>query len=499
MADNNPDARQTSALGDTRDLHPALWIVLFVVIVGLLQMFIVSPLDADAHYHIAVARLTAQHGILHEFPWTAFSWLADNYADKELLLHLVLVPIADLRPADISRIFCTVFGAAVLAALFLIFRREKVQAAGLWTVLVLVSSAYFLVRFSLLRPHLLSLLLVIVLLWSAQRQKRVVLGVTAFLFPLCYTAWHLPVGLMVIGEFSRWLLHRRIDWRGLLVVAGCLLLGIMVHPNFPTNVRFFWIQNFDVLFGTVLSKQVGFDMGPEFEPFDLYGFFHYLLVPAALVVASSIVLWLGRNAPDDNGRDRDSLALAVVITAAVFLLLTLRVQRFIEYLVPFSVYAAALVLGRLRWRWLASAIVLVSICLLLVLGRQQVQAMGQRRDDFSDKASQALQTVIPKNAGVVTCGWGLTGAMMLALPERKFMVALDPVFFWRYDPELYQLWYQTIHDPPAQPAALLKEKFAGQFVLCERRKDWLPFIQAMAQDPKAQLRLALQRWVVFEL
>jgi hypothetical protein len=54
---------------------------------GTIQLWASVPWDADTSYHIAVARLLREYGILHKFPWTRFSWLNENYADKEFLFH----------------------------------------------------------------------------------------------------------------------------------------------------------------------------------------------------------------------------------------------------------------------------------------------------------------------------------------------------------------------------------------------------------------------------
>jgi hypothetical protein len=110
-----------------------------------------------------------------------------------------------------------------------------------------------------------------------------------------------------------------------------------------------------------------------------------------------------------------------------------------------------------------------------------------------------LRATVPEGEQVVTCGWGHTGEMMLALPERKFVVALDPVFFSMKDDDLYRLWFRTMHAPPPSPAGLLRENFAARFVLCSRDREWEPIIDALIADPEAELRGVHGDWVVFEL
>jgi hypothetical protein len=56
------------------------------------------------------------------------------------------------------------------------------------------------------------------------------------------SAWHLPVALIVIVEFSRFMCHQRIEWSTLTVTVGGLGIGVLAHPHFPQNLAFFWMQ-----------------------------------------------------------------------------------------------------------------------------------------------------------------------------------------------------------------------------------------------------------------
>jgi hypothetical protein len=88
--------------------------------------------DGDTGYHIAVGRYTLQHGILTEFPWTPRSWLGQHYADKELLLHLLLAPLSLLDHNLAARIAGGLMGGALLTTLYAVLRSEGVERAGVW-------------------------------------------------------------------------------------------------------------------------------------------------------------------------------------------------------------------------------------------------------------------------------------------------------------------------------------------------------------------------------
>jgi hypothetical protein len=474
------------------------WTLVFVLVAGLLQVLIPSFFDGDTGYHLAVARLTREYGILHAFPWTPFSWLDANYADKEFVFHLLLVPLTALEPVTASRIAGTVLGALLLVTVFALLRVERVPNPGFWALLPLAASSAFVVRFAMVRPHLLSMVLALCITWAAVRRRPGWLAGAAFLYPLCYTAWHLPVILVGIVEGVRLLAERRIDWRMPVWTVAALAVGIVVHPNFPETAQLFWIQNAKVLFETAWSGVEGIDLGGEFEPFSALGMLRYLLLPAALAGGALVLAW-----PE---RRRDIAPAAFSVVAVAFLVLTLRTQRFVEYAAPFAVVAAALAVGARGSSWrpgavriAAPALVVVGLCWTLALGRQPFELLRGRAEPFPRPVAELLGEIVPPGAQVVTCDWRLTGEMMLALPERRFMVALDPVFFAVNDPERYRIWYETVNRPPEAPAVLLRDTFDAHYVLCGERERWRPFHEALERDPAAALRGVIGLWRVYQL
>src|SRR5512147_1992933 len=126
------------------------WAVVYVAVAAAVQFGFVSiPYDADTDYHVAVGRLIREHGILHSFPWTPFSWLADHYADKELLFHLLFVPLAGLHWITAAKIIGSLTGATLLFVFYLILHSEGVRWPGLWALVPLSASVLFIFRFVL--------------------------------------------------------------------------------------------------------------------------------------------------------------------------------------------------------------------------------------------------------------------------------------------------------------------------------------------------------------
>jgi len=225
------------------------WAFFYLLVAGALQLNIPYPWDDDTAYHAAVGKLIREHGILHSFPWTPFSWLADHYADKELLFHLLFVPFAGLNWSTASQIVGMLTGATLLLVIYLLLRAEKVSFPGVWALIPLTCSVLFLFRFVLVRPHQLSIILALVVLWAALRGRLVILAAASAVYPWAYVAfWQIPLLLLIAAETARFLSGEKVQWKPSAVVAAGIVAGLALHPNAANLLRVNWMHMVDLLF-----------------------------------------------------------------------------------------------------------------------------------------------------------------------------------------------------------------------------------------------------------
>jgi len=464
---------------------------LFLVLVAALVQFLgFTNYDADTAYHLAVARLTAAHGILHAFPWTPFSWLSDHYADKEFLFHLMLVPLASQRLDLVSKLVGTVLDSILLCEIYGILSSGGVDRAGIWTLLAVTASGYFTMRLALVRPFIISIALTLGIVWASSRRRLLLLGALCFLYPLSYVAWHTSLVLVLLVELAFFVSGQRPSWKTIAVTITGLAAGLLVHPNFPTILVSFWEENVGVLMQSAWGH-AGLDLGSEVRPWTLNAWLRFALVPFLLATTALAVSFRRR-------RERP-LDFAFALTAMAFVVLTLPTQRFTEYSVPFGAVAFALAFGREAPRSLAAIMVGGTALFTALFGRVPIAALGTRGEDIPAPVAQVLQQLVALDAQVFTCGWGLTGELMLALPERRFMVALGPTYFLRKDPELYQLWHDLVRTRSSHPAQVVRDRFHARYVLCEHLPEWAAFIQSVEADPEATPLLRGPLWHLAEV
>lgn len=462
---------------------------LFVLVAAALQWNTGSPLDGDTAYHVAVGRLIARHGILHAFPWTPFSWLAEHYADKELAFHLALAAVAGLPWATAARAVGTIWCAGLLLALHLILRAEKVRLAWLWALLPLVASSLFLFRVTVVRPHVASVALAAAILWAAVRGRPLVVAALSALYPWFYVAWPLAIAMPVVAGAARALRRERPDWKPVAAAAVGLAIGVALHPNAANLFGFTRIQLVDVLVRGAWGREAVRELGDEFRAATAREWATLLAGAVGALGAAAVLAW----------RAADDMARAFAIAAACFLAATVRTIRFGEYFVPFSVLALAFASRAIRWRWFAPV---TAACLGLYSAPAALTLLSDVREArplMAPEVEAQLAAAIPPGAQVFTCEWEHTGTLMLALPERRFMVALDPTFFYALSPGLYEKWFALPRQPPEHPAGVIRETFGARYVVCRWQDRSRKFFNRLALDGDVRSLLMSADWEAYDL
>lgn len=473
---------------------PILGTMALILLVAAIQFAIPYPLDDDTAYHFSVARLIRKHGILYSFPWTRFSWQFNHYADKEFFFHLLFVPFTGFGYETASRIVGTLGGASILSVVYLILRAERVRHALLWSGMPL-GTVMFLYRFCQVRPHLFSIALALVLIWAYCRRMPLLLVSVALLYPLFYVAfWQIPLLLVVAAEGGRLVAGERIRWQPFFLVAAGLTAGIALHPNSSNLLQMNWIHMTDILFGNAWGNHQEFNMGEEFEPFTVTGWIKDMAVPSLAMVLAVVSGWRARR---DN-----SLLPAFMLAMIFFLLLTLRSNRFLEYLVPFAIMSVALAAGHKEKMFPLPLLAAASLCAALLTGTPLLQYMFTPRErpwQMSPAVIGKFSEELPTGANVFTCGWEYTGTLMAELPDRSYMVALDPTLLDKRDPELYDLWYRTMKEAPSSSADIVRRDFASRYVVCLDHPTLHPFFDALAADSLTRVLFSDGKWVLFDL
>jgi hypothetical protein len=408
----------------------------------LLQFRTPYILGYDGYFHIKYAQLLPEIGFVREFKWAAHSIWATHFADKELLFHIFLVPFTWFGDLATGLKFATVLlGAAAVVSFYLILSLNRMRFPLVWTVLLCSAGPYFLQRLGLPRPHLLSIIL---LLWSVHliiNHKRIALAVVSFVYSLSYTAFHLPLALSLAVSGQLYLSGRKLEWKIPLTILGAILIGMLVNPYFPNNLRIFWLQNFQVPW-MALQGGPGLVLAGEFHPLSTPDFLlTHLAVSLPFLAAISLAL--------ARPRRLQAKTLSLLVVAGILLLMSFIIRRFVEYSVPLSLFFLASFFTdhlpafktRNRWRAVAwIAVITIILAGLLANGYRNALPLFTPDAPVRREAALYLEAHTEPDELVFTCDWDDTPELFYFNDRNRYRVLLDPNFMCYRDIGLCREW-----------------------------------------------------------
>jgi len=217
--------------------------------------------DTDSYYHLAVAQLYADDGLVGGLAWTRFSAMHDTFGDKEILFHLLLIPFAHDGDATRGRLAIALWNALIAGAITWM----AVDALGPWGALVApllyLTAPYFWNRTMRLRPELLSLLLFLLIAAATARRKVWSVALLSAALALGHTAFHVLAAMAVLWLFATWVFERRWEWAPAIATLCGIAAGVVAHPHFPDNLRIWYLQNI-----RFLQLRNILDVGVEIHP-----------------------------------------------------------------------------------------------------------------------------------------------------------------------------------------------------------------------------------------
>lgn len=470
--------------------------VTFVLaLLGAAALFHFCPLlyDADAHYHLAIARIYAERGLVQTLPELRFSVLGTSFGDKELFFHFLLVPLQRFGEAG-GRVALALLMAAVFAAIAAVARR----GVGWWAVAVpfalFATALDFAWRLVRLRPELLSLLLLLALIVAASAGRFRLAGLVVALYTWSYTAFHAALGLAGLLAAGESWATRRLAWRLVLYASLGCGVALVVHPQFPANLTVWAVQN-------VSHFAIGMplDFGREMEP---HAPRDVVLLNLGWFVAMA-ALWRAQRddpRPGAGAADGRGLGRGLAIAALVFAALYLGASRFGFYFFPFATlwllvragarggFAARLRLAGGRSVPLAAGLGLAALLATPELVAQsrlfaQRTSPGPRGERLVDRA--AFARAIPAGAHVAA-PWRATALYLDLAPQGRYLNVLDPVFMAQPYPEVYAA-QRAVFDglEPDVPLALVARLDSD--VLAFSRVAESPVLTArLADDPRLE-------------
>ena len=410
--------------------------------------------DVDPFYHVRIAMEGWSVYTAQTFPTMTLSTWSECFADKELLFHILLSGVQNAVlalglpdfPFHVPNLF---FLFLILLAFACAGIRYRVR--GLWVLIpfLFCLCGVFTFRAMMLRPHLLSIALMLLscAVYPSIRTLRdawiaVLLGIV---FVWGYSNPHFL--LFSAGAFSvaYFLKDRK---RGILLLGSTLvglLFGFLLHPQNPNTFINWKIQCIDVPLMLFTGKQESF-LADEL----MYSGFH-IMKTSFLFCLPLIILFLGNIGLSISLFFRRRRVffqpeiLAVMMLGFMTMIGFCGALRFIEYAMPFNLLLFGVLFSRVvripkekRRVGALPSVLALSLCAFGVWMHhyEGMEYFTRRPATHLAKWFASFGDSVPRGLVLGNLNWSDFPQLYYAMPQMRYLCGLDPTFGYVYKTEI---------------------------------------------------------------
>ncbi len=415
----------------------------------------------DAFYHIAHAQSYLHRGLFDtSLPWATQSAIHDLGADLWWGFHMLLLPFAALGSVTAGiRLAALALTSVFAGTVVWVLRRHRVPGAAWWAAGLLIAVPNVLFRLVMVRPHVLSLALALLLMsFLARGRWWHVLVISAVLTWIHLGLFWMAPGVVVAYGLVRLAVKRSPDEPGVGVAAAIAavavgtVLGAALRPHPLAAAQLAWIQ-----IGHLFEEKVAHQpllFGVELQPLPIRELiassWSFLVAWTATLVAALLMrrTLFGREPTSESTPlletpERTLLATAL-LCSVVFLVLTVVSARraLVEYVV-FGFLTLPLVWSRLRTgrarRWAGAALaVLLVLHLPWAFRRYRLDvALVASPPDLREAAADWLVLHTEPGDIVFHVKWDDFGPLFAWDRKDRYLGGMDPIFQFAHDPRHY--------------------------------------------------------------
>lgn len=427
-------------------------------------MFLDQQRDPDYFYHMALSREMSTSGFVDSIPQIKGIGWDILFTDKEFLFH-VLTSIAYKigREPAIEYLMLLLFITLVSSLVY--YARKKVSWA--WApvcLLPLIADPHFLSRMTLVRPHVLAVLIFTWIMILIQERKPKLLLAAGAIFSLSYHGLQMPGLLIFCALLAQWLCQQNRSKELWYLTAG-LFVGVIINPYFPGNLVMFEIVT--RIFFDAQQSQTSLPFGVELYTWNSLSILKVSVISLTILI-SGLYFWSSQ-----KKEDRSFALLFPLLTTGILLALCSVSPRGREYLVP----SLVILLVALRtttpkdffsWRKSFFPVVLTGAFLVQSFLLRHDYSILPKKEHKEIQAIQSALMAIPSKGGhVLNCNWSQSPYIYYFRPDLSFIDILDPSFLYRAEPNLHKLRERFYEGKEVDPYPIVKYGFQAQYTLCD--------------------------------
>jgi len=447
-------------------------LIVGIAVIILAQFAIPTLFDADGYYHIRMAKFITQYGPYLNFHWARYSILADHFADKDFLYHLLLIPFS-LLPNIIlgAKIAATIFSIGLFLVFFWLLKRYAKPGLVAPFLLIFFLAPHFLAALSFPRPRILILALTLLFVHFLIKRNWRALVLISIIYSLTHSTGPFLLLFALLCEAVRYIDERKFETKTIFGVGAGVIIGALIHPHFPNNLLMFYLN---AILTPVYGLKWGLELGAEMFPISTRDFaleYPFVLGGVMLVLAL---------AASSSNKTRTATKIWMVM-AGLFFALSFFSHYYVIHSYPFILMALAAYLsdwwdsrGRMLsiWGhkrlvyWLAPVIIAAVFTVTGVNTYRSFRYLSISQMYYNlhyERIAKWMSENIPSGELIFHTNWS-DGQYFIGLnPQDDYFVAMDALYMYYRDPEKYKLYREVSFGRVKDPYAALKDDFGVRY------------------------------------
>ena len=488
--------------------------------------------EPDCYYHARIAEQGPSVFCAKQFPWLTKSSWADNYSDKEMGFHFLLWAFINVGkwfgmvndfPFNAHVLF---FDAILLLAYNILLYRNRIKHPWIYNLLLITAFGALTYRLLSLRAYLLSMTLATVLItlfmddrFVKSKWRFAVLGGIGFIASWCYSSPHLLLFTFMPFVVAEFFAERK--WWPLflspVIFLFGILLGLIIHPQFPNSFLIFKEQCIDVILAFCLKvKDIPVQGGNELysNVFELIYACHFTY-PLLILTIIGLLIYYRKQFFASGWQKNVSFNGMMLLTIGITLV-SYVIYRFGEYALVPQCFAIGLLLRKVdefraartsdasqeeaaqaeceasqktvvdaalpqatkpepNVQSAAKPSTLVALCreygfgtiyafclvcitsISLYVMVCNTPYLGQAYFPCVPFADWARDVKIPEGTVIANADWSDFPMLYFSMPEYRFLWGLDPAFSWKKAPNVVKIFADLANEHIFEPEDYAKE------------------------------------------
>lgn len=484
----------------------AAGLIICLLVIWLVQYSSPYIVGADGNLHARMALMIAKSGFLRSLPEAHFSWFAVRFSDKDFLYHLYLVPFVTILGYTAGTKLAAAVGFSLLAvSVYVVLKRLVSWPFTVLGMLVLAMSPKFLRDMSEARPFVFAVMFTVLGIDAVQRKSPKAVFLIGLLYGMTHlSAWVLPVYAVMYAVYG-WISSGKLPYKVVLASVGGYALSFLLHPNFPNNVFYAYINGILVPWYAITGGVL--ELGAEFFPITTRDL--ATRYPAYILGGASVPLVLPylRNS---HRREIAGWGTATVI----FALFGMVSQRNLTHLYPVAVIflmivaessaksmkeAPKLMADRLRSVLVPVLLAGLAVCGYLTLSIVRIMLLSDAYwSDHYTRVARYMEKSIPNGNRIFHTNWSDSQYLLGLAPQYEYIETLDPIYMYTYDKPLYELYRRVSFGSEKDPYSALTKSF-GTYYGYAGKNYFNAFIEQIRKDSRFTIMAEDELGVVFSV